>query len=257
MFKALDATGNFIRALVSLVLVGILGAGGWVGYRQYYANELAFKEQQQELERQRATIASLNRDLEIKQKEIERLDLAVRLLKVDQRVAQLDVLDQRQSPDGKLLTRFTFAEVDESGQSLEEPRQVQIEGDIVYVDAWVVSFKDEFVEQGDPLRGKSLYLFRRIFGEHQAPSEGYPLDQVNSRPAAYSRGSNMSDFERETWKNFWQYAIDAAKANDDGVQFAGGKASATKLVPGKRYRVLFRSTGDLKIVPDPAGAKAL
>ena len=254
MFKALDATSNFIRALVSLVLLGVAGLGGWLGYEKFYADDTTLRQQQEELAAQKATIDALNTDLAEKRKEIERLDTAVRLLKVDHRVAQINVLEQNTLPDGKLQTRFTFGEVDEQGHPLEPLREFRVEGDIVHIDAWVVSFLDEYVEKGDPLRGTALCLFRRIYGEYQTPDDGFPLDPIGSRPAAYSRGSEMSEVEREIWENFWQYANDAQKARQDGVRTAHGKVSYTKLLPGKKYKLLFRSTGDLTIQPEAGGA---
>ena len=263
MLKALDATSNFIRALVSLLVVGAVGAGGYVGYQTYYENELTLKrhenqlkEKEAELARSQKQIHELNVDLAEKKKEIERLSTAVRLLKVDHRVAELTVLDQREAPDSdRTVTRFSFVEVNDEGQPLEQPQEFTIEGDIVHIDALVVSFLDEYVEKGDPLRGTSLCLFRRIYGEDQKPSEGFPLDPVGSRPAAYSRGSEPSELEREIWNNFWEYANNPKKAEQAGVRTAQGKVSYTQLREGMRYRLLLRSTGDFTIQPETAPAE--
>jgi hypothetical protein len=248
MLKTLDATSNLIRAVVSLAVVGAVGAGGWVGYQHYYANELALKQKDEQLVQSQNEIKALNADIEIKKKEIERLDTAVRLLKVDHRVAQLTVLGQRKAPDdGRTLTRFSFVEVGEKGQPLEQPKVFEIDGDIVHVDSLVVAFKDEYVEKGDPLRGTALCLFRRIYGDNQKPSDGFPLDAVSARPAGYSRGSEPTDLEREIFANFWDYANDPEKADKQGVRTIHGKASYTQLRKGKSYRLMLRSTGDISL----------
>ena len=97
---------------------------------------------------------------------------------------------------------------------LVSPRFLTIgDGDVLYVDYWVVKFDDKFVEQGnDPLRGASICLLRRLFGEYQQPSEGEAVDTAGKRPAAYGQGAPLTDFESDLWRNFWHYANDRAKA---------------------------------------------
>lgn len=251
MLKAVDSASNFIRAVVSLIVTGIVGTAGWLGYETYYAHDLAIKDKEAQLAKSHAEIEALNKDLQVKQREIERLDTALQLMKVDHRAAQIEVLDQRKDPaSGHLLTRFTFVETDDDGQPLETPREFTIEGDVVHVDAYVVSFKDEYVEKGDPLRGTALRLLRRLYGEYQSPSEGASLDPVGERPPAYGRKGEPSDLEKEIWRNFWEYANNPKKAEDAGVRTAQGKGSYTQLRPQMRYRLMFRNTGDFTIHPD-------
>jgi len=283
VLKTINAVNNLAGTIVSLVVLAAIGTGGWYAYQTYFADKLRA---QKELEQREAKIVGLTRDLatrqqeverlgdaltetheqidrleldlEAKQREIERLDLAVRLLKVDHRVAQIDVLAQEGSAqDGDLVTHFSFVEIDDRGKPLEEPRVFQVAGDFIFVDAWVAKFTDEFVEMGDPLRSTSICLFRRLFGETQRPSEGFALDSVGSRPAAYRKGGNMSDLEREIWGKFWEYANDPVKAEKVGVRAAHGEAPYIKLVPGKRYKVTLRASGGLSLIPEdlPADVK--
>lgn len=251
MLKTIDATSNLIRAVVSLVVVGAVGAGSWVGYRHFNANELALKEKDERLEQSQREIEALNQDIEVKKKEIDRLDTAVRLLKVDHRVAQLTVLDQfKAADDGRLRTKFSFVEVGEQGEPLEQPKVFEIDGNVVHVDSLVVSFEDAYVEKGDPLRGTALALFRRIYGDDQKPSEGFPLDSVRTRPTGYSRGSEPTELERDIWSRFWDYANDPQLAEQKGIKTIQGKVSYTQLRKGKTYRLLLRSTGDFTIKPE-------
>jgi hypothetical protein len=256
MLKTLDSASNFLRAVVSLAVTGILGVAGWIGYDTYYSNERALKEKDAQLAASQAQVDALTKDVEKKQREIERLDTALRLLKVDHRVAQLEVLDQKQDPDsGRLITRVSFVETDDEGRPLEKAREFEIAGSEVHIDALVVSFRDEYVEKGDPLRGTALCLFRRIYGDEQKPSEGAPLDPVGARPAAYSRGSEPSDLEKRIWGDFWEYANNPKKAEEDGVRTAQGKVSYTQLRPQMRYRLMLRSTGDFTIHPETSPAR--
>jgi hypothetical protein len=251
MLKALDSASNFIRALVSLGIMAVISVAGWLGYDKFYANELAIKQKDEQIAASQREIESLNQEVQTRQREIERLDTALRLLKVDHRAAQIEVLDQQRNPQtGRLATRFTFVETDDEGHPLETPREFNIEGDVLYVDAYVVSFRDEYVEKGDPLRGTALRLLRRLYGEYQSPSEGASLDPVGGRPAAYGRNSEPSELEKKIWEDFWEYANNPKKAEDAGVRAAQGKASYTQLRPQMHYRLMFRNTGDFTILPE-------
>lgn len=251
MLKTLDSASNFIRALVSLGIMAAISVAGWLGYDKFYANELALREKNEQIAASQRQIETLSKDLLTKQREIERLDTALRLVKVDHRAAQIEVLDQQKNPaTGRLMTRFTFVETDDQGHPLETPREFTIDGDVLYVDAYVVSFRDEYVEQGDPLRGTALRLLRRLYGEYQSPSDGASLDPVGGRPAAYGRSSEPSDLEKKIWQDFWEYANNPQKAEEAGVRAAQGKASYTQLRPQMRYRLMFRNTGDFTILPD-------
>jgi hypothetical protein len=264
------AVNNLASAVVSLAILAALGFAGWFVARTYLGEKwereamqatLADREKQvqtlgHELDARKAEISSLNRVLEAKRKEIQRLDTALRLLKVDHRVAQIDVLSQQGSEKTKdLVTTFSFTELDSSGKPLEKPRVFTVKGDLAYVDALVVKFNDQSVEVGDPLRSTSFCLFRRVFGESQQPKDGFVLDRVGAQPAVYRTGREPSEFERDIWSRFWDYANNPDEAQKKGIRAAHGEAPFQKLTPGKRYKVLLRSSGGLSFVPEELPAK--
>jgi len=268
--KILAAVNNLASTVVSLAILAALGFGGWFLLRTYLSEKwereaiqvkLADREQQvktlnRELDASKAEISSLNKDLEAKRQEIQRLETALKLLKVDHRVAQIEVLSQQGSEKTKdLVTTFSFAELDSSGKPLEKPRVFTIKGDLAYVDALVVKFSDKSVEAGDPLRSTSFCLFRRVFGESQQPKDGFVLDRVGAQPTVYRTGREPSEFEREIWSRFWEYANNPDEAQKKGIRAAHGEAPFQKLVPGKRYKVLLRSSGGLSFVPEDIPAK--
>jgi hypothetical protein len=204
-----------------------------------------------EVEQQKKEILALNEDIEAKIREIEQLNVAMGLLKVDHRVAQIDVLSQEGSAqDDNLVTTVGFVELSPEGKPLEEPRVFKIQGDVIYISSLVVKFTDKHVELGDPLRSTSVCLFQKIFGESQEPRDGFSLDPEGSQPAAYRTGGKMSDFEQEIWSRFWDYANDPVLAEKYGVRAAHGEAPFQKVVPGKRYKLQLRSSGGLTIVPE-------
>jgi TolA-binding protein len=215
------------------------------------------KEQQQRIVSQDETITKhaaqieeLTHDLEEKQRQVQKLTVAVRLLKIDHRLARIRVLEQgKNSRTDRLSTTFEFVEVNEEDRPIDQARQFTLDGDMVYIDSWVAKFDDEFVQTGDPLRGTSICLFNRIFGEYREPSQGFRLDELGTRPNAYARGGGMSDLEQSIWENFWEIANNPKKAQQLGIRAAHGQAVSTRLREGKAYRVLLRSSGDLSITP--------
>lgn len=187
-----------------------------------------------------------------KQKEIDRLALALRLTKVERRVARLVVLDQQRS-GSSVTTRVRFQEIDGAGEPLGAPIEAALAGEQVYVDAQVVKFDDALVEQGDPLRGASLVLFRRLFGEGQAPSSGVALDAEGARPNAYGDDA-ASALEREVFSQFWELAHDPKRAAAAGVRAAHGEAPSMKVRAGEVYRLTVRAAGGLTFELDRPAA---
>jgi hypothetical protein len=250
MSNTIASVSHIMRALVSLVLLTLVGAGGWVAYRTYDER----LELDRQLRQKTAELVTKTAEVERLSRENQKLNLALRLLKIDHRVAEITVVDQQQG-EKRPTTRFQFAEVTKDGDPIGEPKTFSVEGDTVYVDAWVLKYADELVERGDPLRSTSVCLFRRIFGEYQEPSEGFAIDPSGSRPAVYSQGGEMSPLERDIWANFWEYANDPLKARQAGIRAAHGEAPSIRLQPGKRYKVELRASGGLSIVPENAPVK--
>lgn len=194
----------------------------------------------------RDEVKALRLDKEALSRELKRLRTALQLHKVDHRVAQLVVLDQKWVDNGQhLSTTFQFVEVDEQGNGLGAPQTFSIVGDVVYIDARVVKFADEHIEQADPFRSTSICLFRRLFGEFQTPNDGFVLDPDGSRPVAYGQGSKLSDFERELWSKFWYFANHPEEASKIGVRAIHGEAPSIKLEKNKVYNVELRASGGL------------
>lgn len=270
--ESLSTINSLIRTALAAVIVGLVGAGGWYGYRMYNEGDLALKEkdkqlatvrdelktvqlqvgeQAQRLKEQDATIVTLHEDLRIKEEKIQKLDTSLRLLKVNHRVGWLTVLEQDVDPStNQLYTVGQFVEVNDKGEAISEPKQFRINGDVVYIDNWVVKFDDEFVERAEIDRGTSLVLFRRIFGEHQPPTDGFAIDTVGSRPQAYGTDGVMSDFEKKIWEEFWTIANDESRAKELGIRAAHGEAPSMKLQKGKSYKVMLRASDGLSITPD-------
>jgi hypothetical protein len=220
--------------------------GGYVGYNAYSRH---FKVEE-ELRQRDQEIKKLNADIVVKEKRIQDLDLALRLLKVNHRLAEIKVIDQSEDADGKKKTTVQFVEVNDAGEAIDSPKIVTIDGDVLYIDAWVVKYDDKLVETGNPLGATSICLFRRLFGEHQRPVEGFALDREGVEPIVYRHGEQISPTEQEIWRQFWEYANNPLLAEKAGVRAAHGEAPSIQLRTGKLYKVELRASGGLSIVAE-------
>ena len=262
--ETLSAVNSFLRTLLAMVVVGAVGVSLWFGYTTYNQNKLALQKKQDDLDaaqsmlnaqtekmsRLQEELVEKDREIATLSREMERLETKMQLLKVDSRVAEISVLDQRKDQQsGELITKISFVELDDRNQPIDAAKEVEIQGDTMYVDYWVVKFKDAYVEQADLLRGTSICLLQRLFGNAQSPDEGIVLDKVGSRPHVYARGGKETDFEKEIWSQFWEIASDPIKSDQLAVRSAHGVAPYTKLSPGKKFRITLRASDGLSIVP--------
>jgi hypothetical protein len=250
MLKAMDSLTNFLRVMVSVVVLVLVLGGAWLGYTTYYQRELTIQEQSAKLQSLQRDIELRNQELVRKNQEINKLHTALRLLKLDRRVAHLSVLDQWTDEAGQIKTRVQFVEVDADGRPVETPRPIVVHGDVVYVDYWVAKFEDEHVEQGVPLKNTSICLFRSLFGQNQSPASGTRLDEEGVQPPVYRRGEETSPLERDIWANFWDYANDRNKAKAVGLRAVHGEAVSIQVRPGMKYRIQLRASDGLSILSE-------
>jgi hypothetical protein len=164
-------------------------------------------------------------------------------------VADLRINSVTTAPPQMNVTFFQYAPGTET-PTIE--RTMTLPGDEVYIDALVVTFDRKLVEAGDGLKGKSMLLFRRAFGDLQKPSDGVPLfrrDATSVVPEVAQVDAQPGDFERELWGRFWEYANDPARAAAAGIRVAQGEAPHIKVVQGQVYKLTLRASGGLEIVP--------
>jgi hypothetical protein len=268
-----------MRNLLLLVLIGGAGYGGYKAYDLYNEPQKELKEKQAALDDLQSKFKQANNDLVARQKEIadlgiqlkdkiaevDRLEVAMKLLRVRHRLARLTVLEQREVPSlipatptagteigasrPNVMTRIEFVDINDQGQPIGKPKTFDIKGDMIYVDYLTVNFEDKYIEKSDLDRATSIALFQRVFGEHQEPAKGFQLDTVGTRPTAYARGTQTSDFEKKIWDDFWLIANDPKRARELGIDAIQGKAVAIRAQPGKSYEINLRSTGDVTIRP--------
>jgi len=218
-----------IRALLGTLLVVGVGAGSI-----YLADQMVL-----------APRRHLDAKIAHLESESLRLRTYLKLLEYTERRAQLEVISQTRDAAGEIVNKLRFTELDPQGGVVGAQRELEIKGEEVYLDALVIKFEDHFVEQGDPLKGKALLLFRRIFTNRVRPDEGYVLDRNGVPPELYAGRSATNAFEQDLWVRFWAVANSETLAKQAGVKAMHGQAIYGRLMPNLIYTILMRSTGEM------------
>lgn len=213
--------------LSGVLLAALAVAGGWWYWRSTAKDRV--------IAEQRRVIAALE----------QKLDRAwASELVGDLRINSVD--------PGRQEMNVTFFQYAPGTEKPTVEKTMTLPGSEVYIDALVVTFERKLVEAGDGLKGKSLLLFRRAFGDLQKPVDGIPLfrrDGASPIPEVAQLDPKPTDFERELWTRFWDYANDPRRAAENGIRLAQGEAPHVKVVPGQVYKLTLRASGGLEIQP--------
>lgn len=248
MMDSIATINSAVRTLLALIVVGLVSVGGFYGYSQYNKSDLQLREKEKELAQRDQRIKALEGDLDLAKKRAEKLEIALRLHKVEHRLAYIDVLDKMIGADGKSYIDVEFTEVNDKKEPIAKPQQYRLLGKDMYVAGWIVKFDDRFVESGDAERGTPLFAFKSIFGNEQKPIDGFPLDKPGQRPNAYGGAKQVSEFEQKIWDDFWTLVHDESKQHELGVRSPHGTALFIGDVrKGWRYQVKLRASGDLML----------
>ncbi|MHC4833831.1 MAG: hypothetical protein ACYTFH_08100 [Planctomycetota bacterium] len=223
--------------ILSLVIVlgGVVAAVMW---RSYIDEERRLREEIARVE------AEMTRQIEVREAMIDRLGR-------QRRRALIEVVSQTPRADGEgVLTELRFVELDEDGRELGL-REYSVPGDVVFVDGWTARFRTEQVAEGDPMRGSTIVLLRRIYSDLMRPSDGHAIDTPGGIPDGYA-ASDRSRFEQSIWRNFWRLAADPEAAAEQGLRVAQGEAVYKRVAPGEAYELLVEAAGGMTLVPiDP------
>jgi hypothetical protein len=246
------------NALMKAVLFGGLVAAGTVGI-YYYQGHNVTAYQIQKLEDQKHRLEEQKQKLEADK---QKLETVVTRLSDEKRVAEVIVTDQKlaqklaveRSPGGVLQTSLLFVEYARDGSSLA-PRHFTIDGNVAHIDAMVIKFDRGLVAENDALRGRSIALFCRLYGDAQAPDQGFRIDEPGVVPDIY-RGpaqetAAVAAFEKELWQNFWRLAEDKDYRAQKGVRVANGQGIWGPFAPDRIYTIMLDSDGGLNLASEP------
>jgi len=237
--------------LLSLALLAGLGVGGYHAWEMYDKARLDVQARQQlegavtALTGEVTALTQENRQLEVQN---TLLTAFVDRLTTEDRVAEVEIVAQTRDAEGVLVTTLEFTERDRNGEPLPT-RTLETRGNELYVDALVIKFLDETVKQGDPFRGKSLHLFRRVYGDAQQPRHGEELSAMTDGvPDLYRVSKEPSPFEQRLWGLFWTWMRDPDQAKLDGVRVPQIDAAGVRPEPNAKYKITLERDGGLNFI---------
>lgn len=172
-------------------------------------------------------------------------------LETDSRAAQVLVTGVNYSEaEQKTYTTIKFLEYDSRGKPLE-PRYFTFPGNIIQFQSLVIRFDDIHIRQGDRLKGKSVYLFWKIFMLDGKNTQEFDIAKINEVPRGYKLEAGENPVETRFWATFWEYALDPRAAKLEGIKNAQIEAPGTMFVPGILYTIRIEHDGGLRIDASP------
>lgn len=188
------------------------------------------------------------------QRETKILKEIIERLKADTRIAEALVTDVSYDPlMAKHKTTIKFLEYDTQGNSLP-PKYFVFFGNVIQFQSLVVRFDDVYVEKKDALRGRSAYLFWKVFFLDGANTQEYEITKASAIPEGYKIEGNENSYEVQFWKRFWEYALDPRVSKANGIKNAQIEAPGTKFVPGIVYTLKIEHDGGIRIDSTPIPA---
>lgn len=167
-----------------------------------------------------------------------------RRLSASRRVAQIDVLDQAPAADGRLVTTLRWQEIGIDG-ALGPPLTIEAFGDQVYFEAFSLKFEPHLVGSGDPERGTSLVLFRRVFGDRQPPESAPEIGRAARPPEPPERRGPRA--EEPLWSRFWELVDDPRAAAQLGIRVAQCEAVSARMAPGQVWELSVDAIGGMNL----------
>ncbi len=236
---------RFKSFIAGVVLAGIAITAGSVMLSSRQERRVQLERENERLVQQQQALVRKAEQLDRERKELTKV---VQRLSVEKRVAEIDVLQQHVDELGRVRqTILRLTEYGRDGKPL--PSQVfGVPSAVPHFDALVIKFQNDYVAKGDQLRGRSIALFRRVYGETQAPQDGYWLGTPGSVPDVYRVNPEPTDFELGLWREFWSYVIDPKKAEEAGVRVAQGEAVYAPMRPGEHWILTLEADGGLNLI---------
>jgi hypothetical protein len=183
--------------------------------------------------------------------ENKQLKEAIGRLTAEEQIGYAKVLSQ-ETKDDRLFTTIKFVETarDDKNKKILE-KECSVEGDIVHFDALIVKFSDKMVIDG---KERSMYLWRRVYGEKMTPENGFAIEQAGVEPLRYNdllKKLRLKDREL-FWQNIWALANNPDMLKDSGITAVYGNAVYTKLQKGFVYIFKINASGQVypEVVPD-------
>ncbi len=168
-------------------------------------------------------------------------------LEADSRIAEVLVTQvQFDEKTGEVLTTIKFLEYDTKGNPLET-KYFTFPGNIIQFQSLVIRFNELYVRYKDSLRGRSAYLFWKVFMLDGADTVEYVITKTNEIPLGYKIENIRHSFEQKLWVKFWEYALNPKEAKKMGIKNAQIEAPGTMFIPGTLYTIKIEHDGGMRI----------
>ena len=177
----------------------------------------------------------------------KKLKAALASLSHEDQIGFAKVLHQ-EIRNGKCYTTIRFVET--ARGNLLSPvleKTYEIEGDVVYFDALIITFPSQMVMDG---KARSIYLWRRIYGEHQNPADGFPIETPGTHPERYATLLKTLRIPEQQlfWEEIWKLANNPDALQRQGIKAIYGNAIYKRLKPGLIY--VFKIGADGQVYPE-------
>jgi len=186
--------------------------------------------------------------------ENEALKQIIARLEADSRIAQVLVTKVQEDPaSGRPLTTIKFLEFDSEDRPLA-PRYFTFSGSIIQFQSLVVRFDDFHVRSGHRLKGKSAYLFLKVFFLNGPQTEEFEMTPLREIPEGYRidfQTQAAARIQKDFWDRFWAYALDPVARARAGIKSAQIEAPGTKFIPGILYTIKIEHDGGMRIDSEP------
>lgn len=167
------------------------------------------------------------------------------------RVAQFEIVRQSTDPAGRVASTLLWQEIAPDG-TLGRPIALEALGRQVYIESLVLKFEPDRLRTGDGEAGRSLALFRRVFGDQQPAEAGSEIDRA-ARPRL--RDESRADTFDRLWEKFWQMVDDPAVAARYGVRVAQVEAPSVRVATGQLWEVSLDAAGGTNLRLHTTGAR--
>lgn len=165
----------------------------------------------------------------------------------DSRIAEVLVTNVHfDEQNQKTATTIKFLEYDAEGKPLA-PRYFTFPGNIIQFQSLVIRFDDFFIASGHPLKGRSAYIFWKVFMLDGSNTTEYVLTPLSEIPQGYKLPGSSTKAEKKLWKKFWSYALNTAIAKKEGIKNAQIEAPGTTFIPGVLYTIRIEHDGGMRI----------
>lgn len=184
-------------------------------------------------------------------KENKILKEVIMRLEADSRIAEALVTNVYfDETSKKTHTTIKFLEYDSKGEPLT-PKYFTFPGNIIQFQSLVIRFDDIYIRNKDALKGKSAYLFWKVFMLDGPNTMEYEITKLNQIPAGYKIQGIDEPFEKKLWEKFWSYALNPKESKKIGIKNAQIEAPGTMFIPGTLYTIKIEHDGGMRIDAAP------